>query len=44
VCFASGWALFWACALQIIRFLPLWIPLGLLITGLALLPLTDEPH
>lgn len=44
VCFATGWALFWACALQLVSFLPLWAPLGLLVFGLALLPLTAEPH
>jgi hypothetical protein len=43
-CFAAGWALFWACALQLVSFLPLWAPLGLLFLGLALLPLTAEPH
>jgi hypothetical protein len=40
VLFVAGWALFWAVALNVIAFVPLWLPLACAIAGLLMLPLS----
>lgn len=40
VSFVTGWGLFWACAVHVISFVPLWLPLLLLAAGVLSLPLT----
>ncbi len=39
VLFALGWALFWASALGLIAFIPLWFALALLACALGMIPL-----
>jgi hypothetical protein len=38
VLFVAGWASFWAAALNLIAFVPLWLALSCAIAGLLMLP------
>jgi hypothetical protein len=42
VLFVAGWALFWAAALNVVTFVPLWLALACAITGLLMLPLASK--
>jgi predicted membrane protein len=43
VLFVAGWTLFWAAALNVIAFVPLWLALACAIAGLLMLPLSMRP-
>jgi hypothetical protein len=40
--FVAGWASFWAAALNLISFVPLWLALASAMAGLLMLPLTAK--
>jgi predicted membrane protein len=40
VLFVAGWTMFWAAALNLIAFIPLWLPLACAIAGLLMIPLS----
>jgi predicted membrane protein len=42
VLFVAGWTLFWASALNLIAFVPLWLALACIIAGLLVLTLSSR--
>jgi hypothetical protein len=40
ILFVAGWALFWAVALNLVTFVPLWLALSCAIAGLLMIPLS----
>ncbi len=40
VLFVAGWTLFWASALNLVTFVPLWVALSCAIAGLLMIPLS----
>lgn len=42
ILFVAGWTCFWAAALNLIAFIPLWLSLGWAIAGLLMIPLSHK--
>ena len=42
ILFVAGWASFWAAALNLISFVPMWLALACAGAGLLMLPLTAK--